>query len=372
MESKPKNNTRNIKKKNPKDIQPTQKGKSSQWMTKVLGQARKRQSSRIIERIKDPGLSAYINELINPHPNVLVPVPNIPLGRCHVKNVHYRTIDTVNASGRLFAVLPFALLARNSIGSCSPLCIVNDTTYSPTSGANVFTDTTTFDTNIVGSSGAGLIADHFTQATIIAGHVSISLSGVSNLNKKGKIYVAESRNNYFGCGAVNSTDIAQVYANRYTLANMVKYQHSREVEIMNMTDNKITYNYIPSWSYARPLVYDPISTGASWFYDDMKAFVFIIDAADPTTEVIFDISFIIQARPEPSYLNIYPTVQATSFSNPDPILRYLEQDTSIVFPGMKNPFDTTMGNKIEGDPRISNMQQVEKSLRSGVGTAFPF
>jgi hypothetical protein len=272
-------------------------------------------------------MQSYVRMITSEQFITAVPKPLLSMGRSHIKKVKYRAVRTVNAQGRLLAVCPYALLSgKTTTAQLSPFLFMNSDNYDPTVNTNNITTGSTFDLGITSPDGTGLLAGHFASVCVIAGHLCASLSGVSNLNKKGKIYLAEGRNSQYYYGGSTSYAYATTLANRYYLGNMIKYQSAKEVEIMNMdSSSKVEYHYIDEHPYSTPHLPDPDSATTEHTTDGShKAVILVVDGATPGTEVILDFTIVLQARPEPAYLNTYPTQNSKCFINPDPICRMLE------------------------------------------------
>jgi len=278
----------------------------------------------------------FAKRLIDPTaPPVRFPLS--AMGRTHLKTVKYRLVKTVNATGNLIFVLPPSLTTHFATTSAiSPLFCCNSNTYNPSINTNNFVgETGLFDVNFTGVGGTNLDNNTFASSACVSLNLKVSLTGVSNLNKKGKIYIIEGRNNlYYGGGAATEPAAANEYTNRYYLGNLTKYQFKKEIEIMNMdSKNRIEYSYIPECSYSNllrdNLQYPTLYPSGPW-YMDRKAVVVVVIGADPSMEVQFDLCIDIQARPKPSYLNTYPTDNINIFVNPDPILRQMECDPDCV------------------------------------------
>jgi hypothetical protein len=335
---KTKNFRRNVgRKPNPNKIQKP-KIPAKKWVNLLKNKLKSRKSvlnnnGLLIKNADPTSISSYMSMVLDEKFKTAVPKPLLSMGRSHIKKICYRTTKTVNSNGRLLMVCPYGLLPRcGTLSTVSPVFCMNSEEYNPSVNTNAITTGSNFDLDIVGTSGIGLVVDNFTAAATIAAHLCVSLSGVSNLNKKGKLYIAESRNGTFALGGSASADISTLYANRYFLGNLVKYFNHSEVEIMNMnSSSRIEYHYIDPYSYANTPTYDPATnTSPTYVFADHKAVVLIVDGAAAGTEVIFDHTIVIQARPEPSYLNTYPTQFTGVFENPDPYMRALESNSKNV------------------------------------------
>jgi hypothetical protein len=270
------------------------------------------------------------------HDAPVVRMPLLQMGRSHVRKAHYRVQKSVNANGNLVLVFtPSSSGKISTLGPASPVLFSGNANYDPNITTNLLAGGGNWDTGFQTAEGMGLIVDQFNQVVTIAAHLCISISGVSNLNKKGKIYLAErniSSNSYGDSGDVG---VASNLVNTIPLSNVVKLDHFKEIEVMNMDSNStIKYNYIPDRSYANMVRYDPapLGTSADVILDGNKQFIFIIAGADATTQIIADYTVVLQGRPQISQLNNYPTDYSYCYKNPDKLNRRLDTltDAKIV------------------------------------------
>jgi hypothetical protein len=248
--------------------------------------------------------------------------------RTHLKTVRYRASKAVNGAGNLICVYPPKINSNNEVGTnASFLMFSNSEDYIPAGPSDIPAASANWDFNFAGASGQGLTAGHFTASKLIAAHAEIYFSGVSALNKQGKVYLAESKSNYW-VGQHQTNDLQpneNIYANRYTIANLIKFDHVKELDMATMNNNtKLEYNYIDADSYSS-WPQDPTILPALTHYYDSKAMVLVVQGAAANTEVIIDYTVTLELRPAPQHLNTYPCDYADSFFNPDPICKKLEQ-----------------------------------------------
>jgi hypothetical protein len=279
-------------------------------------------------------MKQYIHTLLDDDYPTVERKPLNDMGRTHVKKVKYRVAMTVSSNnGNLFAALPPQLLAACASGStASPFYLSNSTEYTPSSSSNNITTTSNFDIGIVGTSGTDIALNKFWEVYVENCHVGVTLSGVSNLDKKGKLYMCEARRSNWGYGISTTVDLTTTAMNELTLADIIKLKHYKEVEIMNMgPEFAHEYHYIPERGYSNEQHVTPTDkSSAANDYGDMKGLVLIVSGAAVTTQVIFDITIGLRLRPKTVYYNTYPSAYSNCFLNPDPVLRYLEQDEDCV------------------------------------------
>jgi len=249
-----------------------------------------------------------------------------------MRQVRFRTSTTVNSGGNLLVIFPPASLAAfDASSTASPLCIVKNNNYNP-AGGNVtlaWTDANSFEAVPVGTSGINLTNSHFELAQISSSKIKVTLTGVSNLNRQGKIYIGESLATDTRQGIVGSSfQNARLMSDYYTTTNIMKLKHSREIEIATMdSSSSIDINYIPNTGYADHFAVEPttrstettISGGNDGFIHQLVQVV----GASTTTVVQLDFTVTLELRPRIDYLNNYPTSPVDCFLNPDPLLRRL-------------------------------------------------
>lgn len=264
-------------------------------------------------------------------------MPLLSMGRSFLKKIKYRVSIPVSAYGRSFcAVKPLDLAYSDVNSTVSPFCKITLDTYDPNSTVNSLPDAANmFDLGILGINGTGIGVDEFDVSSIISFHACINLTGVSQLNKKGQIYIAEDRSNFYA-KAMNPTGngaIASTYCNKYPLSSLAKLYHSKRVEIANMdSSSALEYHWIPAQSYANTQAFRPhsLTSNATGQGTNEKHLIVIVEGADPTTILSWNIEIVLQMEPNVSYLNNYPVEPTTCLLNPDPELRLLEQDKNVV------------------------------------------
>jgi len=311
-----------------------------------LGRAKRRynqseliiKQSRNVENIPDMNiapLTGYVRQLIHENCDILYRMPLMPMGRSFLKRVKYRVSIPVSTAGRLFTAIKPSYLAYYANGStASPFCTINNAAYDPNSVANVFANGGLFDHGIVSTEGLNVAQAEFDQICVVSFHCCLSITGVSNLNKKGQIYIAEDRSNgYYSATDIDDSYGAQNYCNAYPMSSLAKLYHCKKVEIPNTDSSSvIEYHYVPARSYSDMTIVRPSdkTVSATGEGNNNKHFIVIVDGADSTTQIVYNFEIVLQMEPKTSYLNNYLTAPTTCLLNPDPVLRVLEQDKDVV------------------------------------------
>jgi hypothetical protein len=251
--------------------------------------------------------------------------------RTHLKIVRYRTVKTVNASGNLIFVLkPAVVPFFANTSTASPMLFTNNVNYDPNSDTNNLVGANNWDTNYVTSSGLDLPVGDFVAGSTIATTICATITGVSNLNKQGKVYVAESANNYLDAGLNTDIAFANAIVNRSSLADLIKIKSCKEMEIMNMDSNsEIEYHYIPESGYSKTYRATPIGVTADQQTlkdTDFAEFVLVVSGAAANTQLQVNIYQVLQMRPATDKLDNYPSDYTECHDNPDPLLAKLFTD----------------------------------------------
>lgn len=279
-------------------------------------------------------MNHYLSMLLSPRHELPVRMPLLSTGRSFIKQVNYRVAIPI-PSGKGFFALAFKNLSSFTSGStASPFVTITNANYLP-SGGNVtaaWVNIPNYTPSLVDTNGTNVTIDHFSNSTVISGHVEATLTGVSNLNKAGKVYIAEARTNYWHAGTATSFVTARSLADTYAIPNLIKHYNHKELQIMNMgAKNQIDYTYIPEEGYATMNEMIPAAQTAEVNYtNDQKIFIMIVDGAATTTIVEFVIGIVLQMRPNSQYLDTYPTAFSTCFENPDKYLREIETNKDLI------------------------------------------
>jgi hypothetical protein len=206
--------------------------------------------------------------------------------------------------------VPFnALASQFTTSTTSPVLIANDASYNPNSSTHAGFAGGSWDLGIIGADGMNFVTNEFDAVTIIAGSVEIGLTGVSNLNRQGRLYLAEDQTNLHYRGDAADTANAQNQVNLYPLSALTKLQHNMTVDVINLKQGaSLKYNFIPATGYSNMYITEPATpaVGAVNAYPPCKQFVFVISGAASTTSVVMDFTVVAQCRPQVSQLNKFP------------------------------------------------------------------
>lgn len=273
----------------------------------------------------------------------------------HLRRVKFQRSYTVSGNGDLFVCIPTSALTNVAYNSTYGYAVVVSTTlYNPTSsnndlGEGVFADASIVNENGLNLEPQGISDTGFNNALITAAHYSISLSGVSNLNKKGRIYMAEdiSSSIFRLSHSSQSNGSLNTLVNKYNIANIAKLKHFSAKDLVT-SDFNYTYNFIPDYNYASAHNYVPQSIPPQ-LTTPTKQFILIAHGCDPGTVINIAYQFDIQIEPGIVDLNTYPVQYSKCFANPDMLVRAIESDTNAVFAKTScNPigFDVAMSRAL--------------------------
>jgi hypothetical protein len=281
--------------------------------------------------------SAYIKMLHDPRSSEPQRMPLLNLGKSHLRRIKYyvKAKPLSTGTSMAYVVAPAKLVEFSNSASQGGAMFINDANYNPTSAAQSGTWTAPqWDAGIYGLDGMNQTANVFDASTVISASCRISFTGVSNLNKKGKLYIAEDLTN-LTYAAATATDITvcKTWINLYPLASLVKLQHQRNYDLINMSlSTEYKYTYVPPYSYSNMLITEAADPASGAHFTDLptKVFIAIATGLDSATEMQIEWDVITQNRPQIAQLNTYQTRNTFCFENPDPHLRYMESDTNNV------------------------------------------
>ena len=285
----------------------------------------------------------YLAQLVKPNmPPVRIP---LSLGQTHLRKVKMTTVYNVNSTGALAIALPISAMANVSMDNThSPMFVCNNNSYNPTITTNALPVSIYTDAAFIGASGLALESYNlstesgFNQAVVVAAHIGVHVTGVSNLSKKGRIFLAEdlSSSVFSFPTTVAAAGYENNLANRYAIPNISKLKHCISIDMIN-NNSDYTYNYIPEYNHGNIYYYKPGDcTGPLTLVDTVKVkttkyFILIGEGLDPNTQIQLTYEFLLQIEPGLVDLNTYPIADSTCYKSPDAELRFLEHDTNIVF-----------------------------------------
>jgi len=253
--------------------------------------------------------------------------------KLHYGTIRFQNTLTVNASGNSFVGGSMEMLGRfASSSTTSPILYCNNTTYDPNSNTNA--GLTGWNPNIVNQNGNNFTLNEFDRITITTGKISLSYSGVSNLNKQGTIHIFEDWDPDYSWGSVTETAFATALVNKFDTNALPKCNHYRKFDFINLDNNaKIRYNYMPAAAYITNSVVSQLlqQTSATTGSDtDNKNFGIIIQGAAPGTIIRYEFELHFSADVANDFINKYPLSKTNCFLNPDPYLTMLGNNTNNV------------------------------------------
>jgi hypothetical protein len=315
-----------------------------------VGGRAKRQLDRVTQLVKEAQfyspeidlpvdtMRGYLNMLIHEDAPVLYRMPLLPMARSHLRRSRFRIsmpVDSTNGRA-FFSIKPVDLGKGNNDSISSVVPILANSSYNPNSTANAFNAAAGSWTPIIWSNqGINLEQGQIDRTTVVALHLCATITGVSQLEKKGKIYIAQDRCNKYYAGPNSAPDsiVLPALVNTYPLSALSKLYHSKSIEVANMdSKSAIEYHYIPAQGYStisRTVNRVYTATGSAEDIDENRLII-IIDGADANMNIVLDFEVILQLEPDINYLNTYPVAPSTCYINPDPELRYLENVKDVV------------------------------------------
>lgn len=309
---------------------------------------------------------AYIAQILqNDMPMVRIP---LSLGQSHLRRVKLTVAYPVSSNGHLLISIPIAALAAGDTSNTwLPNVLVNSSSYNPNVNTNVLGAGIWTDGVIHGTSGLNLESYNlssesgFQTAAIVSAHISVSVTGTSMIDKKGRIYMAEDLSNSLYC--VKNEAVAGVVdniVNRYTIANITKLRNMVKTELSAGLP-ELTYHYIPEYGhgniyYEKPGFLAQVNSPNAFINNDVtsarsyKHFILIASGCSPGTSLELSYEFTVQIEPGIVDLNSYPVSDSTCYISPDAELRYLAHNKNFVFSktGKISPSAVTMIKDIAG------------------------
>lgn len=156
------------------------------------------------------------------------------------------TTTQVNPSGNLYIeICPSQFAFCASDGNARPMLQLNDASYlGPNSTGNSFGNSVSY---------GGLVQDCllpssiFHKAIVTGYSATITVTGVSALNRTGNIHIVEECDDQFTHGSIGNTSYSGInaYINGKPLSATVNLIHKIYKEYSNVNSNSITYKWIP-------------------------------------------------------------------------------------------------------------------------------
>jgi hypothetical protein len=273
--------------------------------------------------------------------NMLQPIPLAPMP-LHYRGITYRSSLTVGGGGNAFiGINPSLLVQGLNNSTASPFLTVKTNTliYDPSISTNSFgsTDLASMrDIGILGSAGFNLSTD-FERSKLVAFSIEFSITGVSNLNRKGNLYLVDEWTgdaailNHYNNG-VNTVagdyQALTAVVNSYPISTIIKLPHI--CKQLTTDDNlQMTWKWTPSVdhsfsNFSLPFQFTTTQNRGPVDGTD-NACVFIAHGCDTATVINYEVHAIFAADVDASLTNTYP--------------RSISNDYSYTFPSIVKKFN---------------------------------
>jgi hypothetical protein len=274
----------------------------------------------------------YLHNLIYPNsPPVVTPLTPM---KVFTKRIKFQDTLRVNANGHLCIVYQLdQIVNKASTSSVSPILYMNSTSYNPAVQAQA---------GLLGGWNIPIIQALRQEGTSIDSsrlsnlHVQFQITGVSALEKKGTIHLAETVVSDYTVGHVNDTVFQEAMLSHSSLSDLVLYNKYQSVEIMNMDSSSyLEYHYFPLSNRNIIEQYAPVtSSSTAGYYFNVttnspplsKYFVLIIADAAPDTTIRCVYEFNIENEIKTPYINDYPPTYSRCFMDSEPYINLMNQD----------------------------------------------
>jgi len=246
-------------------------------------------------------------------------------GAKHLKTVRVNSSLTLNASGHgMLNLQPKYLASTAGASPASPIFYCNDNAYDPYA---------TSSTSLPGppdltvATAAGLLDTEIPNARVQSLHCKFTLSGVSNLNKKGTIHLMETSSAYKWVTTGGASYIDPMIP-LHNINEAPSHEVHRIVEIANMDSAVVMqYNYFPLTNANLNDEFLHVGTSASFgdSGDTFKNFTLIVAGADTTTVVRCEYEVTYECTVASPFVNTYPVQFGKCFVNSEAALNLLNQ-----------------------------------------------
>ena len=327
--------------------------------------AKAKMHSEVVKKPSNSTLSDYLHQLL--HFNASEKIYKIPLninGPTYSKRSRFSLNITPSSNGNLFYAFPPSFTSRFNINATgTPAIYVRSSAYDPSSNVNALgTVLPLTDPRIISAAGINMQAGVFDAAQLTTCNIRLTISGVSALNRKGQIYIAEDRDTSWTViqTTQTATEIDSV-VNQYNIPNITKLYHHRIFDLSVNTDNNVaTYHYVPEYTYANPIVHSPFNlsgVGTTTIgVDGCSAKIFMLVGAglDPYTIITLSFEMVHEVEVNIDNLNNYPVSYSDCYTNPDPELQYLSSTKEMVITTMdqyshKSKIENLIANRKDKD-----------------------
>jgi hypothetical protein len=200
--------------------------------------------------------------------------------------------------------------------------------YDPTATNNAFGSNDLgqiTDVAILGSSGFNMTTD-FERAKLISFSVEFSVTGVSALNKKGNLYLADewtgdagflNANNAGGVGTAADYNAATALVNVYPISTLIKIPHITK-QLTTDENIQMTWKWTPSVDHAFSNFQQPFQNTTTQNLGPQdgtdNAFVFVAQGCDASTIVNYEVHAIFASDVDAGLTNTYPRAVSNSYS----------------------------------------------------------
>jgi hypothetical protein len=273
-----------------------------------------RQSTKVVST----PLYKYIAGLIDFDHNARSQLTPLSCGKLHLKTVRINKTIGVSSTGNLkISIAPKYVAMYDNTSTANNFKYDNSAAYDPTivTGGGTSVAITEL------AAACNLDELIMPKVRVQSLHIKFSLTGMSNLNKKGTIHLMESTSaDYY-----NNSD----YATELNIPYGPVSEVYKGIEIANMTGNSdIQYNYFPMSTADLNNDFTSVdveTTSTGTVHAPFKLFGFIINGADTSTQVRMEIEATLECEVVPAYINTYPIAYSTCFIDSNPTVNLLNQ-----------------------------------------------
>lgn len=279
-------------------------------------------------RLAQTPLYKYIAGLLDFNevaPSMLTPLTP---GKKHLKTIRVTQTIPVSSAGALFiGIVPDKSASVASTSTYFFYGYNNAATYDP----NDTTGTTgTVTKSSVIADALSLSSTSIPYVRLNSLHMRFKLTGVSNLNKQGTIYLMET--------LVNDASTIAPSAATFNIPYAPLCEVYKSMEIVNMDLNAhMQYNYFPLSNQSLATDHDAVTsyTTSSTYGGLYKQFALIVSGAAVGTSVKIDLEMDVECEVERGFVNTYPVSFSNCFLDSNPTLQYLNQHPDLRIQTMK-------------------------------------
>ena len=281
----------------------------------------------------------YAKQLLDPSPNFYVRMPLYPQGRSYLR--FFKSLITfefplqANCRNFFLCINPMGIAYCSADSPATPGFIVADTGYNPGIVTNNVVPTAAnyraLD-ELVNTAGANLPPTAFDNAMTLAFHAEVEVVGLAPTNRRGVLTAIQDRAQHiqFFSNAAPDQAVINAYLNSYPLSFCEQADNKTTIDYSKLSDGRICYHHVPPGSYANYPALTPQIRASGNIQQNSNRFIVIgsgftpPSAAGDATTVRVHITGLIQAEPDKSQYNSYPSTYSTCYINPDCVSRMLE------------------------------------------------